>query len=86
MNFYYLQRDLWPEFKRTLKPGGVLVLETLTVKMRETMPEIDPAYLLQPGELREVFQDWDILVYREGWVTSDRGHQKAVASMIARRP
>ncbi len=85
LNFYYLQRDLWPEFQRILKPGGVLVFETLTVGMREVLPDIAAPYLLRPGELREAFKDWDILVYREGWVTSDRGNEKAIASMIARR-
>ena len=30
INFFYLQRDLWPQYVRALRPGGWLVLETLT--------------------------------------------------------
>ncbi len=86
LNFYYLQRSWWTEFRRILKPGGILVYETLTIGMRGPMPEINPDYLLQPGELRQAFQDWELLVYREGWVENDRGRQKAIANMIARRP
>jgi tellurite methyltransferase len=86
LNFYYLQRQLWPEFRRMLKPGGLLFFETLTEQMLLTKPDINVEFLLKEGELALAFQDWDILVYQEGWFTGDRGNQKCVASMIARLP
>ncbi len=86
LNFYYLQRDLWAAYRRALRPGGVLVFETLTLEMMTLQPEIDPAFLLQPGELRNAFEDWEILEYREGWVESRRGLNHPVASLVARRP
>lgn len=86
LNFYYLQRELWPEFARILKPGGLLILETLTQEMQSIKPELPEEYLLNPGELKSWFGKWEILVYREGWVETDRGTQKAAASLIARRP
>lgn len=86
LNLYFLERNWFREYSRLLKPGGVLVFETLASPMRTIKPELNPAHLLEPGELRSAFEGWDILVYREGWVASDHGHQKAVASMIARRP
>jgi tellurite methyltransferase len=86
LNFYYLQRDLWPRFAQILKPGGILVLETMTEKMHAIHPEISAAHLLKNGELLKAFSDWEVLVYRDGWFMSDRGGQKAVASMVARKP
>jgi tellurite methyltransferase len=46
INFYYLQRDLWPAYKRSLRPGGILIFESLTLKMLEQSADIDPEYLL----------------------------------------
>ena len=85
INFYFLRRELWGEFKRWLKPGGVLIFETMTWNMLKIQPEIDPAFLLEAGELRSAFQDWEIIYYREGRVINQRGHESAVASLVARR-
>jgi len=85
VNFYYLQRDLWVAYQRLLRPGGVLIIETLTMDMLSLHPETDPKYLLRPGELREAFSGWEILVYREGWVESRAGQPQAVASLVARK-
>jgi SAM-dependent methyltransferase len=85
LNLYYLDRQLWPIYKTALKPRGLLIVETLTLDMLAMRPDLPPDFLLQPGELRQAFHDWDILFYREGWIASDHGTQKAVASLIARR-
>jgi len=86
LNFYYLQRDLLSRYTKLLKPGGILVLETLTRHMLTHRPDTPTQYLLEEGELRRTFQDWDILVYNEGWSKSDHGNHKAVASIVARLP
>jgi tellurite methyltransferase len=86
VNFYYLQRDLWGTYRRALRAGGILVIETLMQEMHEIRPDIDPQYLLSPGELKAAFIDWQILAYREGWVETETRHPKAVASLIASRP
>jgi tellurite methyltransferase len=86
LNFYYLQRDLWSLFKRAIRPGGVLVFETLTVEMLISNPDIELSYLLRPGELREAFSEWNILVYEEGWKAGRSDKHRAVASLIAQKP
>jgi tellurite methyltransferase len=85
-NFYYLQRDLWPVYKKALKPGGWLFVETMTQAMAQVRPEIDPLYLLEPGELHQAFSDFEILDYREGWQSTDGKHPRAIASLVARSP
>jgi SAM-dependent methyltransferase len=86
LNFYYLDRGLWPEYQRILKPGGMLLIETMMMDMRDLRPEIAPQYLLEPGELRIAFQSWEILAYSEGWQSSDSVRRKSVASLVARKP
>jgi tellurite methyltransferase len=86
LNFYYCQRDLWPQFRSLLKPGGVLIMETLTIETRRMRPDFSPDYLLQPDELRRAFAEWDMLVYREGWIEMQDHSPRAVASLVARRP
>ena len=86
LNFYFLQRELWPLYRNALRPGGVIFIETLTQEMLRVQPDTDPAYLLAPDELRKAFSDWEILVYREGWEKSRGGRLHPVASLVARRP
>ncbi|MCK5315970.1 MAG: class I SAM-dependent methyltransferase [Anaerolineales bacterium] len=86
LNFYYFQRELWPDYRRALRPGGILIMEVLTREMLEIKPNMDPKFLLEPGELREAFSDWQVLVYREGWVETSNEHRRAVASLVARLP
>ena len=86
LNFYYCQRDLWPHFRSMLKPGGVLIMETMTIEMLRTRPDFSPDYLLQPAELRQTFADWEVLVYREGWIEMPEHLPRAVASIVAKRP
>lgn len=86
LNFYYLNPDLWPQYRRALKPGGVLVFETMTRAMLAVRPDLDPGHLLEPGELRAAFCDWDVLVDFEGWRSGRAAQRKAVAQLVARRP
>ena len=86
LNFYYLQRDLWPVYTRSLKPSGLLIMETLTRPMLKVHPDIDPLYLLAPGELHDAFADWEILEFYEGWDEKEHHHPRAIARLIARPP
>lgn len=84
LNFYFLDRNLLHDLARILRPGGIAVVETLTVDMRQIRPDLPEENLLQKGELQTFFAGWDILYRQAGWQASDHGGQKSVAGMIAR--
>lgn len=83
INFYYLERSVLREFTHALRPGGVLVIETLTREMRQIQPDIPEEYLLAPGELRDLFPELRLLHYREGWIEGSGAHSRPVASLLA---
>lgn len=86
-NFYYLQRELAPRLTAALRPGGVLVFESFTTEQRQFGwgPQQEE-FLLQPGELRSLFPELEVLAYHEGLVEreSERG-TKAVARLVAQK-
>jgi tellurite methyltransferase len=84
-NFYYLDRTLCHHYLSSLKPGGILLFETLNDEMLTIKPDISPERLLKKGELRGFFADLDIIQYSEGWINSNHGGRKAIASLIAQK-
>ena len=62
----YLQRSLFPQMARALRPGGVLLFETYTrAQLEFAWGPRNPAYLLETGELREAFPELCVVFYRE---------------------
>ena len=86
INFHYLQRSLADPIVRALKRDGLLVFESFTVdQLQYSYGPKDPAFLLRPGELLEMFAGLETLLHYEGVVEGDRG-PRAVAQLIGRRP
>jgi SAM-dependent methyltransferase len=91
LNFYYLDRALWPQYRRALRPGGVLFFETFMRPPDGSPPAISPAHTLEPGELRAAFADWRLLADHEGaplnCATPEHPNapSRVVASVVARR-
>jgi len=84
INFYYLQRSLVGSMRDALKPGGLVFFETYTVEQLSMPGGRGPRrseYLLEPGELRTMFDGYEILHWSEG-VEGTR----AIASLVARKP
>jgi tellurite methyltransferase len=78
--FYFLRRELFPALISALKPGGILIYRTYTIdRMNVAGGPGDPAYLLQPDELRQAFNSLDVLYYNE----TKTG--KAAAELVARK-
>lgn len=77
--FYYLERRLFPQFARALRPGGAIVFESYTVEQLKFLPgPRNPEHLLGPNELYRAFRHLRLSYYRE----RVRGG-KAVASLVA---
>jgi SAM-dependent methyltransferase len=78
---YYLQRDLFAPAKQSLAPGGILL-----AIVHITEPGEEPtSHRLRPGELKQYFQEWEILHDREG-SPGDAAHKRLVAEIVARKP
>jgi tellurite methyltransferase len=86
IDFYFLDRRLFPKIKKGLKKGGMVVMETYLVEQKASglRDPVNPEYLLKPNELLRLFQDFRILFYREG-VFKEGGSRKAIASLIAEK-
>jgi len=77
----YLQRSLFPQICRALRPGGVLLFETYTIAQLDfSGGPRDPAHLLHNGELRKAFPELEVVFYRE--LRAEQG----IASLAARKP
>lgn len=81
-NFHYLQRDLFPHIRAGVHPGGLFVGAIHLVQEGCDAKPRNPAFLLQPGELRSFFDGWKVVFYSEG-SESERARRRA--RIIARR-
>ncbi len=83
--FYYLQRDLFSPIRAGVKRGGTVVAAMHLNDGREDAKPANPAFLLERGELKQLFADWEITYYREG-ESDEGGHHHDTAYLIARKP
>ena len=80
MCFYYLDRTIFPEMVRALRPGGLLIYKTYTVvQLKLGGGPSDPTRLLKLGELSRLATGIHVLWERE--VVND----KATAEIVARK-
>ena len=82
--FFYLHRPLLPLLRNAVRPGGIMVMRSLSSAGPFPGGPGNPDFVLHPGELLEVFADWEILLHEEGLEPSRRGG--SVAGIVARRP
>jgi tellurite methyltransferase len=84
LNFNYLQRSLVPQIKNTLKPGGWVIFETYLIDQRAVGGPQNPDYLLAHNELLELFRDFRVLYYREGFFRQSGSHA-FLAGLLAQK-
>jgi len=76
----YLERNLCSAIRDAVVPGGFVVYETFTTAQRALgSGPTSPDHLLEPGELKRMFEGFDIRFYEEV------AAPEAVARIVARR-
>jgi tellurite methyltransferase len=80
MAFFYLEREIFSEIVKAVRPGGLLVYKTYTLAQAKVAagPK-NPVHLLEPGELLQLADGLRILHYQE-----EMG-EKATAELVARK-
>jgi hypothetical protein len=82
--FCFLFRPLALPICEALAPGGLLLYETFTIHQRDLgQKPTNTAFLLQEGELPELFGELQILSYWEGLTEGPR--PQAMARLVARK-
>ena len=83
--FFFLQREIFPEIVKAVRPGGFLVYKAHTVAQLnlEGGPK-SPAHLLAPQELLQMAGGLEVLHFEEKISTGPRA--KATAMLVARKP
>lgn len=75
----YLFRPLLPTLMQHLKPGGIICYSTFMVGAEQFGSPRNPNYLLQPGELAEIYQSLKILVDEKRHLADGRPVSRFVA-------
>ena len=84
-SFYFLQKSLWPQMKRALRPGGLLIFETFSRAHLLLAEQFNPRFTVRPGELLAAFSDFILLDQRTTIVTTSSRKKQAVVSIVAQK-
>jgi SAM-dependent methyltransferase len=76
----YLHRPLFPALVAALNQGGLLIYETFTRAQALRGKPSNPAFLLEPGELRRLVAPLEVLAEREG-----EFEDRDISAVVARR-
>jgi len=79
VDFHFIKRYLFPEFRRVLHPGGLVVFCRATVRNLERSERPPRPYLLDVGEGWDLLDGFELLVAREGWSVEGRHEFEALA-------
>lgn len=83
----YLHRPLMQSIKNSIQPGGLIIYETFTIDQHQFGRPKNRDFLLQPGELADAFEGWEVLHHFEGLSISElSGKQQAISQLVARKP
>jgi len=75
--FRFLDRALFPALRARVRPGGLVVYQTLNTGHLAKHPDTRPDHMLRRGELQQYFPGWTVLE------AADLEH---ISLLVARRP
>jgi tellurite methyltransferase len=87
VDFYYLNRNLFPDITTGLKSGGYLVFESLTTDDAGFSESKNPKYYLNPNELFDMVSSYNIyrIVFYRETETSLGNIMRSTAQVIAQK-
>lgn len=75
--FRFLDRRLFPAIIERVRPGGLVIYETLNVRRLEAHPDTCADHMLHLGELPGYFPGWTVIEARDG---------ARMSSFVGRKP
>ena len=84
---FFLQRELFPQMIRALKPGGMLIYETFVYHPDNEQTPTVRNFLLEEGELDKAFkEDFEVIESYEYWHETVKGLKMKKAVFVGRKP
>jgi tellurite methyltransferase len=75
--FRFLDRSLFPAIRERVRPGGLVITQTLNVRHLDRSPDCCVDHMLQLGELPRYFPGWTVLEADDG---------PYMSGIVARKP
>lgn len=86
LNFYFLNRELFPSIIDALKPNGIFLLETFIKEPNgENSSQIIDEKILEDGELERIFANFKILHNQTSYITRREGQEAKIISFVAQK-
>jgi len=83
---YFLKRELFPQIIEALKDNGILIYETFVYHPNNEQVPSKRSFLLEEGELENVFKNDLILIKSsEYWTETIKGLKMKKASLVAKK-
>ena len=83
---YFLERRLFPQMIKALKPNGILLMETFLHDANNERAPSNPAFMLNDGELEAYFDhECELLHIPQWWDTDYTGAKTMKTSMVAKK-
>ncbi len=86
LGFSFWERKKAPVMKAWVKPGGLILYETLNSGWLDFRPGVNPEHVLRPGELSAWLADWEIIDQKEMMDWREEEGIRPVNGILARKP